>query len=717
MRRRHQRRHRLGRYSVGVTVADGQGGSTTTTLPDAVTVRNVAPTLADVTVTPAIDENGTVTLTGRVVDAGTTDTHQVTITWGDGVTETVAVDPQTRTFTTTHRYVDDATSAGIASGRYSVGVTVADGQGGSTTTTLPDAVTVRNVAPTLADVTVTPAIDENGTVTLTGRVVDAGTTDTHQVTITWGDGVTETVAVDPQTRTFTTTHRYVDDATSAGIASGRYSVGVTVADGQGGSTTTTLPDAVTVRNVAPTLADVTVTPAIDENGTVTLTGRVVDAGTADTHQVTITWGDGVTETVAVDPQTRTFTTTHRYADDAASLGVTSGRYTVGVTVSDGQGGSTTTTLPDAVTVRNIAPTILSYSVSSGSFAGTARVAVSGTVSDPGPNDVVVVEIDWGDGTRSLAPVDRATGTFSAARELSTGDPNAPVDGRWFVRATAIDNTGARSATRDPEGSVYVASIPPAPTTITVPTPQPTFETSAASPAMTVSYSGMSSDTSAYVWGGGMATGQSAPQTQSLPPGSTQPQNPSNQNGTAPPPQQGQDSPPEGTGPAGAADTPGSTSPSDTGGNRSGLGTDGGGLPPDQLLTVPEERSDREAPESPLVPTTDSLLRQGGWLSLTARLPDAIRIAPETRLIEPRTAETRVSTETLDEAARRNAALLGAFGMVAISAASYRRSARDTLDLQRTLALLEPGEGWSVNEELPQDWLYAPDLGTVERGAD
>ncbi len=701
-----------GRYSVGVTVTDGQGGTTTTTLPDAVTVRNVAPTLADVAVTPTIDENGTVTLTGRVVDAGTNDTHRATITWGDGVTETVAVDPQTRTFTTTHRYADDAASAGVASGRYSVGVSVTDGQGGTTTTTLSDAVTVRNLAPTLADVAVTPTIDENGTVTLTGRVVDAGTNDTHRVTITWGDGVTETVAVDPQTRTFTTTHRYADDAASAGVASGRYSVGVTVTDGQGGTTTTTLPDAVTVRNVAPTLADVAVTPTIDENGTVTLTGRVADAGTNDTHRVTITWGDGVTETVAVDPQTRTFTTTHRYADDAASAGVASGRYSVGVTVTDGQGGTTTTTLPDAVTVRNVAPTILSYNVSSGSFAGTARVAVSGTVSDPGQNDAVVVEIDWGDGTRSLAAVDRETGTFSASRELSVGDPNAPVDGRWIVRATAIDNTGARSATRDPEGAVYVAPVPSAPTTTTAPATQPIVETNAASSTMTVAYSGLSTETADYVWSGGMATGQSAPQTQSLPPGTASPQPPSNQGGTNPP-QQGQESPPEGTGPAGAANPSGSAPPTGSDGNRSGLGTDGGGLPPDQLLTVPEERTDGPAPERPLVPTTESLLRQGGWLSLTARLPDAIRIAPQTGLAEPRAADEPASGET----ARANAALLGAFGMVAISAATYRRSARDTLDLQQTLALLEPGEGWSVNEELPEDWLYARDLGSVERGTD
>ncbi len=311
-----------GRYTVSVTASDGQGGSGTVTLPDAVDVKNVAPTVVGLNVTPTIDENGVVTLSGRIEDAGERDTHQVTIVWGDGTSETVAVDPVTRTFGTTHRYGDDAASAGVPSGRYTVSVTASDGQGGSGTVTLPDAVDVKNVAPTVVGLNVTPTIDENGVVTLSGRIEDAGERDTHQVTIVWGDGTSETVAVDPVTRTFGTTHRYGDDAASAGVPSGRYTVSVTASDGQGGSGTVTLPDAVDVKNVAPTVVGLNVTPTIDENGVVTLSGRIEDAGERDTHQVTIVWGDGTSETVAVDPVTRTFGTTHRYGDDAGE------RYTV-----------------------------------------------------------------------------------------------------------------------------------------------------------------------------------------------------------------------------------------------------------------------------------------------------------------------------------------------------------------------------------------------------
>jgi hypothetical protein len=62
----------------------------------------------------------------------------------------------------------------------------------------------------------------------------------------------------------------------------------------------------TVRNINPTLEDLAVTGTIDEDGTVTLTGRIADTGTQDTHTVTIVWGDGNTSTIPVDPVTRTF---------------------------------------------------------------------------------------------------------------------------------------------------------------------------------------------------------------------------------------------------------------------------------------------------------------------------------------------------------------------------------------------------------------------------
>src|SRR5581483_6235489 len=50
-----------GTYTVAVRATDASGSATATTV---VTVRNVAPTLSNVTITPAVAEGGTATLTG-----------------------------------------------------------------------------------------------------------------------------------------------------------------------------------------------------------------------------------------------------------------------------------------------------------------------------------------------------------------------------------------------------------------------------------------------------------------------------------------------------------------------------------------------------------------------------------------------------------------------------------------------------------------------------
>ena len=48
----------------------------------------------------------------------------------------------------------------------------------------------------------------------------------------------------------------------------------------------------TVNNVDPVIDSLSVTPEIDENGTVTLTGTYSDVGTLDTHTIDVDWGPG-----------------------------------------------------------------------------------------------------------------------------------------------------------------------------------------------------------------------------------------------------------------------------------------------------------------------------------------------------------------------------------------------------------------------------------------
>src|SRR5439155_480485 len=107
----------------------GLKGAASTT----VTVNNVAP--AGLTLTPtlaAINENGTVTVSGTLSDPGTLDTHTVTFVWQDGSSNTVVpLAAGVTTFSTTHQYLDD-NPTGTASDIYAVGVTVADDDLGTT---------------------------------------------------------------------------------------------------------------------------------------------------------------------------------------------------------------------------------------------------------------------------------------------------------------------------------------------------------------------------------------------------------------------------------------------------------------------------------------------------------------------------------------------------------------------------------------------------------
>ncbi|NUQ63811.1 MAG: PKD domain-containing protein, partial [Pirellulales bacterium] len=106
--------------------------------------------------------------------------------------------------------------------------------------------------------------------------------------------------------------------------------------------------AVTVGNVAPQLANVSVTPALFENGTATLSGEIVDPASADTFTLTVDWGDGSPiEIFAYAAGKSSFTESHRYRDDNPS-GTSSDNYTIRLELSDKDqpaGGAWTTVAP------------------------------------------------------------------------------------------------------------------------------------------------------------------------------------------------------------------------------------------------------------------------------------------------------------------------------------------------------------------------------------
>jgi VCBS repeat-containing protein len=207
---------------------------------------------------------------------------------------------------------------------------------GALTDTGHVSVTVDAVNDAPANVSVNGAtLDENGSYSLSGSFTDLESGDTHTVTISWGDGATDTVInLGSGATSFASSHQYLDDNPTA-TAADNYTVTVTVTDnslgaGAGGAT-------VTVNNVAPIIVMSTGTIALSPDDAFSRPGSFSDVGTIDTWTVTVDYGD------LTGAHTLTATTTQWGVRTGKTFSLTSPAYTAGdhtvtVTVTDDDGG-------------------------------------------------------------------------------------------------------------------------------------------------------------------------------------------------------------------------------------------------------------------------------------------------------------------------------------------------------------------------------------------
>ncbi|WP_234258265.1 tandem-95 repeat protein, partial [Pectobacterium sp. IFB5596] len=382
-----------------VTVSDGNGGTTTSTVSIGVRPVNDAPVTADQSI--ATDEDTPVSGTIVATDVD-----------GDTLRYSVSTQPQHGTLTldgATGQYT--YTPAQDYNGNDRFIVTVSDGNGGTTTSTVSIGVRPVNDAPVTADQSI--ATDEDTPVSGTIVATDVD-----------GDTLSYTVGTPPANGTLTlngATGAYT--YTPGANFNGNDRFVVTVSDGNGGTTTSTVSIGVRPVNDAPVTADQSI--ATDEDTPVSGTIVATDVD-----------GDTLSYTVGTPPANGTLTldgTTGAYTYTPGANFNGNDRFVV--TVSDGNGGTTISTVSIGVRPVNDAPVTADQSI-----ATDEDTPVSGTIV---ATDVDGDTLSYTVGT----PPANGTLTLNSATGAYTYTPGTNFNGNdRFVVTVSDGNRGTTTST-------------------------------------------------------------------------------------------------------------------------------------------------------------------------------------------------------------------------------------------------------------------------------
>jgi len=302
-----------------------------------------------------------------------------------------------------------------AVGSYTLTLTVTDDAGATATDTA--AVTVGNDAPIAVAGGPYPA-DEAVAITLDA----SSSTDAGGAIVLYEWDCTTDGTVDQSGTSPTVSCTYPEDGT--------FTATLTVTDDDGATATDTA--SVEVANVAPVIGSISV-PSGSEGVGLAFSGSATDVVL---DPITYTWDFGDGSATATGSSVN-----HTYADD--------GTYTVTLTATDDEGGSSSMT--GSAVITNAAPTFTSITTPAAVDEG-ASYAYTGVVADIGTGDIpdLVITWDWGDGTST-----------------STGNPGLHTyadDGTYTIIATVDDQDGgtASQTTTVTVGNVQpgITSSPP-----------------------------------------------------------------------------------------------------------------------------------------------------------------------------------------------------------------------------------------------------------------
>jgi hypothetical protein len=146
---------------------------------------------------------------------------------------------------------------------------------------------------------------------------------------------------------------------------------------------------VSVANLPPSALEFTIPAVVPHSNNFGIFGSFVDGGLADTHTVTIDWGDGTTANIFPPDGVRAFNTTKQYPPTVGTA-----RYNITVTITDDDTGSTSLTKPidvigyqESLVVTTAADELDITSDPSVGTGTSLREALRYAESKPGP-DVV-----------------------------------------------------------------------------------------------------------------------------------------------------------------------------------------------------------------------------------------------------------------------------------------------------------------------------------------
>ena len=266
-----------------------------------------------------------------------------------------------------------------------------------------------NQPPLIATLNGPEAGDEAAPLDYTASASDP---DGDPLTYSWdfdGDGTTDQAGVDLTS----VTHAYPDDGT--------YTLTLTVDDGNGETATRTLD--VEISNVDPTIVDLTGDTSGEEGDTFAFTA---DASDPDGDALTYAWdldGDGTDDQTGPEAAV-----THVYA--------TAGTYTLGLVVTDGNGGSASATLEVVVSEpQNQVPVVTAVGFPPEPIAVGEDLVVTASFTDPDAGDVHTCAVEFGTGDPVEGTVDEESGTCTAAHAY-------PEAGIYTVAVTVTDAEGA-----------------------------------------------------------------------------------------------------------------------------------------------------------------------------------------------------------------------------------------------------------------------------------